>query len=363
MRPGDFSKIRGDLNGVSRRVNAAPPANGRSRFRFCFTLDTEPDDMWQTPSTYTFEHFKRLGDFHKRLCDAGACPTYLTTSEIAEDESARQAVHSVAQMGNCEIGAHFHTWTRSWPFETPDLKNPHLPAMAHQLGQQTEERMLRYTCESLEEAFGVHPTSYRGGQWSFGDQSPQSLVNCGIAVDSTITPGLSWKDSRHPLRDGEDWRSVSCSPHRIPVPDSDSGLNELIELPVGASVFYPPWVPTTLRQRIPGKVLGRVYRFAGRPYGHRWLRPTHTSVADMKAVLNTLRDEGCPVWVFMIHSSEISPCTPLPTEDKVKSFVDRCIRGIRAAVELGAQPATLTEAGDWVRNHVSNHVSNYASVQ
>jgi hypothetical protein len=54
----------------------------------------------------------------------------------------------------------------------------------------------------------------------------------------------------------------------------------------------------------------------------------------------------------MIHSSEIAPCKPLPTEDEVRKFVDRCERIAQIAVELGAVGVTLAEAAAGLRDQV-----------
>jgi hypothetical protein len=66
----------------------------------------------------------------------------------------------------------------------------------------------------------------------------------------------------------------------------------------------------------------------------------------MVATMKSLKAAGIPVWVFMIHSSEIAPCKPLPTEEAVKSFVERCEQAIAAAVDLGARGVTLSEAAE-----------------
>src|SRR5262249_30651102 len=133
----------------------------------------------------------------------------------------------------------FHAWTRQWPFAVPDLGNPPLHANAHQLGQETEEMMLEFTCEALKRAFGARPSSYRGGRWSLNGESIRTLVNCGINVDSTVTPGISWDDPVHPLVSGPDFRDFA----RVPTFFSQGSLvskshGEVLELPVGVS-FLP----------------------------------------------------------------------------------------------------------------------------
>jgi hypothetical protein len=320
-------------------------------FQFCFTLDTEPDDLWADRPTLTFEHFHRLYEFHRRLRAAGARPVYLTTSEVAHSQEGLLALHRCLEDGGCEIGAHFHTWTREWPFPVPDLRDPGKHAMAHKLGQPTEEAMLAFTCNALRRAFHVQPASYRGGRWSLSPGSATSLRNCGIQVDSTVTPGITWQDRSHPLADGPDFRLAPRHPVSVSEvfggpPDMDGPL----EIPVG-SAWFPSWAagkPDVIQRYF--KRLGRI----GLRLGYRWLRPTYSSVEDMIATMKSLRNSGIPVWVFMIHSSEIAPCKPLPTEHDVRKFVDRCERVVGAAIELGAHPATLMEAGRAVRPVLSS---------
>src|SRR5947207_9505189 len=117
---------------------------------FCFTLDTEPDNLWASRPTLGFSHFDRLLEFHRELMVRGARPTYLTTSEVAEHRKSARILEQILDTGRAEVGAHFHTWTRSWPFPVPDLGQPAIHACAHQLGQDIEEQMLEHTCTVLE---------------------------------------------------------------------------------------------------------------------------------------------------------------------------------------------------------------------
>lgn len=318
---------------------------------FCFTLDTEPDNLWANEPTLGFEHFHILPDFHRDLVDAGARPTYLTTSEVVESTVGRGAMEACLADGRCEIGAHFHSWTRTWPFDVPDLGTPPLHAMAHQLGPTVERQMLDLTCESLTRTLGVAPRSFRGGRWSLGPETGRSLARAGIIVDSTVTPGLSWRDDRAPCLDGPDYRSASQHPFWLSDETNHAGNgtgpSRVLEIPVGAA-FFPRWSGKVLRSSFAKKAVSKAGRSVGIRLAHRWLRPTKFSVADMRAVMIAMQHARIPVWVFIIHSSEIMPCVPLPTEEAVKAFRERCIGGIRAAIELGARPATLEEAANWV---------------
>ena len=326
-------------------------------FLFCFTLDTEPDDLWGASWPNTFDHFDLLPDFHRQLVEAGARPTYLTTSEVAESGQGRRAMIKLLESGHCEIGVHFHTWTRQWPFEVPDFGRPGKPrfhAMAHQLGQEIEERMMAYTCRVLRNVFDVEPRSHRGGRFSFGADTVRSLINCGIEVDSTVTPGLSWLDRSHHWLDGPDFSNFPCRPYLLtggkPSSNKTDGRDKVLELPVGA-FNWPGWTRGICKNHLPREIVKWLGRSVGLRLGHRYLDPTRTSVRDMCAVMQGLRTSRCPVWVFMIHSSQILPCARLPKRKQVRDFIRRCLAGIRVAVELGARPATLKEAAQYVLNN------------
>ncbi len=284
---------------------------------------------------------------------AGSKLVYLTTSEVVQDTKARAVLRKCLDDGGCEIGAHFHSWTRSWPFPVPDLnwQGARSHAMAHQLGQPVEEAMLSYTCRELASAYGVQPVSYRGGRWSLSRDSITSFKNCGITVDSTVTPGISWRDQRHVLVDGLDYSRSSRFPSSVSrATGGGDDPHGPIEIPVGAA-WFPAW-----GEQASDSIRKNLVRIGARlpiRAGHRWLRPTRASVEDMTAVMKSLKAQAVPVWVFMIHSSEIAPCQPLPTEDEVRAFVDRCEQIAQVAVELGAVGATLRDAEARLRGHVA----------
>jgi hypothetical protein len=312
---------------------------------FCFTVDTEPDDLWNAGAGVSFEHFSRLAEFHRRITRVGARPTYLTTSEVVEDAAALKALRDCQDIAHCEIGAHFHTWTRQWPFPVPDLGTPPVQALAHQLGADVEQRMLMYTCEAIEKAVGEPPRSYRGGRFSLSADSVAGLVGCGIQVDSTVTPGLNWRRPGSALEDGPDFTHVPRQPYFLESGEDITVAREqgaLLELPVGAA-----WVPAVVH-RLSGSrrlqhVLERLPHRTRLPWGLLWLRPTFLTSAQLAACLRQLKREGITVWVAMIHSSEIVPCRHLPTAEAVEAFIRRCEKLTAEALKLGARACTLRE--------------------
>ncbi len=161
-----------------------------------------------------------------------------------------------------------------------------------------------------------------------------------VVKDDDI-PGRNWHEPGDPLIDGADFRAFPRHPFHL---GRYQGLDvdpDVLELPVGGS-----YVPA-LRSRPTGRVVDRLkcgaLRMLGQPCGWLWLRPTSMSRPQMRACLEALRRDRVPVWVAMIHSSEIIPCQPLPTEDAVARFVERCLQLVEDAVSLGATCSTFTE--------------------
>jgi hypothetical protein len=77
-----------------------------------------------------------------------------------------------------------------------------------------------------------------------------------------------------------------------------------------------------------------------------WLRPSYSSLDEMRAVARRLADAGVPVLNMLFHSSEAivggSPYNR--TDAELAAFFDRLDRFLAFAVgELGARPATFRQ--------------------
>jgi hypothetical protein len=318
-------------------------------FLFCFTVDTEPDDLWRNHTSVEFKHVERLLDFHNGLVKAGGRPTYFTTSEFVENDHGCRTMRQILEQGTAELGAHFHSWTRTWPFFIPDLGSPPLHACAHQLGQKIEEQMLDYTCRSLKKHCDVRPCSFRGGRWSLNGRSLISLRNNGINIDSTITPGISWKTAKNRLESGTDYRFCTRYPHYLKgesLNPNDEG--DILEIPVGTA--FTTSKKTLFSNDYFYQFFTKCLQKCGVSAGTIWLRPTIFSQQQMRYCLQDLKKNNVPVWVAMIHSSEIIPCRYFKSEIAVNRFWKRCFSLIEDAIEMGALPVTLSEAADFCCN-------------
>ena len=119
-----------------------------------------------------------------------------------------------------------------------------------------------------------------------------------------------------------------------------------------------------MNRRLP-KRLQYAYARAPRPYTTkrllrllgllrlRWLRPSYSSLEDMKALARDLARAGEPVLNLLFHSSEAivggSPYNR--TQAELDAFCDRLERFLTFVIkELGAQPVTFAQ----FRRHYCN---------
>jgi hypothetical protein len=73
---------------------------------FLITIDTEGDNLWSHPKTYTMENSRYLGRFQS-LCERyGFKPTYLTDYEMVLCSVYREFARDVIRRGTAEIGMH-----------------------------------------------------------------------------------------------------------------------------------------------------------------------------------------------------------------------------------------------------------------
>ena len=79
--------------------------------RFLLTIDTEGDNQWVYSDKVTVNNLRYLPRFQD-LCNKHKIkPTYVVTSEVCEDDYAKELFRSYLKMDVAEIGTHLHIWT------------------------------------------------------------------------------------------------------------------------------------------------------------------------------------------------------------------------------------------------------------
>jgi len=234
------------------------------------TVDTEADDQWKADGSTTIENVFALPRF-QALCEKYAIvPTYFTTYEVASDARAAAMLAEWQEKGLAEIGAHLHPWTTS-PF-FPGESGQSFPS---ELSDESLRAKLAALTDALARRIGKRPTSYRAGRWGFDERQAKLLAELGYLVDSSITPGISWKETKGLVggAGGPDFTNESAEPHRL-----SSGVLE---------------VPMTI---LPAGLFRRL----------RWLRIfQNTTLWRLMTVIVAAKRKKLPAVVFMIHSSEL----------------------------------------------------------
>ncbi len=266
-------------------------------------------------------------------------PVYLVTYPVVTDPRGADVLRRLFSRGNCEIGAHHHAWET--PPCSPDDVRRHPYAMA--LPVEQFEAQLEALGDAIERATGTRPVSYRSGRFGFSAAHVSALERDGYLVESSVAP-LFYEAHKG----GPDFVGAPESPYFLAYDDARrAGTSDVLEVPVSAG----------LNRRVPGWI-ERAYARAPRPYTTKrvlrklgiarvqWLRPSYSSLDDMKAIANRLAGDGVPHLNVLFHSSEAivggSPYNR--TEAELAAFFERLDLFLRFAIDdLRAVPATFAE--------------------
>jgi hypothetical protein len=304
-------------------------------------IDTESDNQWDVRCREhpTFENIIALPRLHERFVKYGARPTYLVTYPVVATPAAAEVVAGLQSRGDCEIGAHHHAW------ETP----PCAPADVHRHGYASSlpvdqfERQLQRLTEAIESTVGRPPVSYRSGRFGFSAAHVSALERLGYRVESSVAPLF---DESH--KGGPDFVGATLRPYYLAYDDARvPGSSSVLEVPVSAALSrrVPAWVERAYAKAPSPYVTKRVLR-ALRLARMIWLRPSYSSLDDMRALARRIERESIGVLNVLFHSSEAivggSPYNR--SEAELDGFFDTLESFLAFATEeLDAVPLTFSE--------------------
>ena len=281
----------------------------QTRATLVITVDTEADNEWARRGEPTYRNIQALPRL-QALCDAhGMKPTYLVSYDVARDGVSRDTLAQLLGGGNCEIGGHLHPW-RTPPhvaaLEDDERYHPYL----HEYDPAVQREKLGRLGEALREEFGVAPTSYRGGRWSLDCHALDALEDAGYIVDTTVSPGVSWRHTPGRHAGGSSFVTAPCEPYHPAADDPvQRGERRILEVPVSIAARGPlapmcarPQTATALDRSSAGRFALRAAKKLGlaRPV---WLHPAKSNEADLLAVCRERMATG--VLNMMFHSSEL----------------------------------------------------------
>jgi hypothetical protein len=294
--------------------------------RIVVSVDTEADGQWEHGRPLATRNVAAWPPFQALCRRHGVPPTYLITSEIADDPDAAAFLRPLVAAGEAEVGAHLHPWTTPPFADEPGLRRND---RAHAYPCHLEPELLLAKLETLTlqvaRVAGARPTSYRAGRFGLDPTGAWLLAELGYRVDSSVTPHVSWTpNAGRPGRGGgPDFRRHDGRPFRI----AGTGEPGLVELPVTilptlALTRRVPWLREHWQAR-PLRPVRRAVPALSRPQP-LWLRPRPEYVlGDLQALVVEAERRELPCAVFMFHSSELlAGASPYrPTQDAVDTLL------------------------------------------
>jgi len=313
-----------------------------------FTVDTEPDDQWAPPlpdgtlPPFTFANTRGLGALRDFFRQRNAPVTWMTSYSIARDPESARLLRDCARDGD-EIAGHLHGW------ETPPYAEFDRTARPFIGEYDADTRMAKHRSllAAHEDAFGARPVSYRAGRWGVDALELQHIEELGYTIDSSIPPGIDFRD-RFGLRDpGPDFRSHLAV---APRPHSVGGLWEVPAsiAPIGF-LSRATGMARVAARRNEGSGAARALSNMLAATGAQeliWVRPLKHPRAKLVRATEELMRRGAPIINVMFHSSEaFAGTSPLSrSQEDVDRLHDDLDAILAAARAHGAVARTLRDA-------------------
>jgi len=307
-------------------------------------IDTEGDNQWDAAAreAQSFENIYALPQLHTRFEHHGVRPTYVVTYPVVTDPRSAEMLRFLLLRETCEIGAHHHAWET--PPCSPDDVQRHPYALSLPIEQF--EAQLQTLTAAIRDSVGRAPVTYRSGRFGFAAPHVAALEREGYLVESSVAPLFS---EAH--KQGPDFVEAPLTPYFLAYDSAvRPGSSNVLEVPCSAALDRS--VPARLAwwyARAPSPYLTkRILRKLGIARV-LWIRPSYSSLDEMKALARRLVRRGEPVINMLFHSSEAivggSPYNRTAAE--LEAFFDRLEGFCAFAIsELGATPATYREFRD-----------------
>lgn len=287
---------------------------------FLVTIDVEPDctTSWHYADPLTF-HGVSVGIreiLHPLFIKYGVKPTYLINNVVLEDEVSCGVLKQLP--GEYELGTHLHPEFIAPRKQFEQYAGRKGEANCCFYDPEVESGKIESITALFVKQFGYQPVSFRAGRFSAGQNTIRSLQKLGYKVDTSVTPGVLWKDK---TREGAvDYRRFPQHPYWISenaFEKESAGSHILLEVPVtiyNRSVF-------SIKRLAKSILNGRNYLIE-----HQWLRPHYSSYDGFLEIIDHVRQHTSdqPVILnMMFHNVEVLPgCSPyVKNEEEQKKYI------------------------------------------
>lgn len=269
------------------------------------TLDAEGDNGWERPRVITTENSQGVERFQSFCEKYDIKPIYLTTYEMAKDNTFVKTLKQKNKDGLCEIGMHMHGWSTPPEYELTgdDLQN--LPFITEYPESIIRDKVKTIT-ELLEKEFETEVISHRSGRWIITKEYLEILSEYGYKIDCSVTPLIDWSCSIGDpnQRGGENYKNRNPHPEKltfnngsileIPMTTRSNPLYDNIVVNTGLRLF-------SKKSRIYNGVSARRIVM---------LRPIIRNTSFLLNMIDRL-GQDCNVehMEFIVHTSELFPNT------------------------------------------------------
>jgi len=272
---------------------------------FILTIDTEEDQWGISYEESTTENIKCLTDLQRLLDSYNIKPSYLVDYPVVADDSALEVLFKIIEDGACEIGAHLHPWNTPPITEEKNNKNSMMANLPYELQLQKIDYLTKY----IEQRLGIIPKCFRAGRFALGKETVKALIDCGYAVDTSVTPFTSWECYEGPSFMGAPFTPYTLDGNGKITSSSENG--KIIEVPV--TIGYNRW-PFERWQRL-DEILEKFPRWLHtRSIMRRsnllrktWLSPEMETAESMLQLSKVVCDHGIKVLNMTFHSNSLVP--------------------------------------------------------
>ena len=260
---------------------------------FLITIDTEADNQWDINHECTTQNARFLPRFQELAEKYGYKPVWLTTYEMANDESFVKYFKNKQDNNLCEIGMHLHAWNNPPEYNLKKNKNtrPYLIEYPFDI----MEKKIMILDKLLTEKFEKKPISHRAGRWTTNKDYFELLKKYGYKIDCSMTPHINWeKNLGVSGQKGSNYKNVSEKAFILD--------NNILEVPVTIRKIRTFYFKncTSLKRTI----RSIQYFIFGKK---QWIRPDKNFlIKEMKKAID-ICDKNNEYIMFMIHSSELMP--------------------------------------------------------
>jgi hypothetical protein len=272
---------------------------------FIMTVDTEEEWDWGAGFSregFTVQNTEYIPKFQDFCRELGVRPTYFVDYAIVSDAPSVSRFRGFHDNGDCEIGAHLHTWVTPPVEEEIHSENTH----AVNLPPELVRRKLANLTRKLTEAFGTRPVSFRSGRWGMNGPLLKQLAEAGYETDSSVHP--FYADSTFSYFDAPEqpyWPDFGdCA--------TPGTQRTVFEIPVTSGFNRPDFRGChRLQERLAQPPLSRL-RLIGGLWHLRLMRkiplsPELTDGPNMISLVDACARRGHTVLNMFLHSSSLLP--------------------------------------------------------